>query len=118
MKTCLFSASSALLILLTACSGGGSTPETTLGSAALSGLVVEVDGQTLDRSGVSVRVVETGDTAVTGADGRFAFPDLPPGTATLQATSVSGSTCGAFSSTRTTSDDAAPPSIDGPWNVK
>jgi hypothetical protein len=74
----------ALLIpLLVACGGSPA-----LGSAALSGLVYEVDGQTVDRSGVEVRVAETGQTAVTGADGSFMIDGLPAGIVTLQFSST------------------------------
>jgi len=68
--------------LLVACgSGGAAAPN--LESASLIGTVVELDGQTLDRSGVEVTLIETGATAVTGTDGRFSFPEIPTGTATL-----------------------------------
>ena len=69
------------LLTVAACGGGSDSP--TLGSAALQGVVYELDGQTLDRSGVRVSVVETGATAVTGADGRFSFSSLPVGVITL-----------------------------------
>ena len=43
-----------------------------------------LDGQTVDRSGVRVEVVETGRSLVTGVDGRFSFPGVPAGDFTLQ----------------------------------
>jgi len=67
--------------LLAACSGGGAQPA--LQSAALSGTVIELDGQTEDRSGVAVTVLESGETAVTGPDGSFRFDRVPTGTVTL-----------------------------------
>ncbi|MDH3591356.1 MAG: hypothetical protein OER88_05730, partial [Planctomycetota bacterium] len=59
-----------MTMLLAACGGGGPSAPA-LEFAALEGLVYEVDGQTADRSGVMVEVLETGQTAVTAADGRF-----------------------------------------------
>jgi len=73
----------ALLIVAAACSGGTGGAAPALETAALQGLVYEVDGQTVDRAGVSVTVLETGDRVTTGPDGRFAFPDLPAGSITL-----------------------------------
>jgi len=68
--------------VLVACgSGGGAAPN--LQSASLAGTVIELEGQTVDRSGVEVTLLETGETAVTGADGRFSFAEIPAGTATL-----------------------------------
>jgi hypothetical protein len=67
---------------LAACGGGGGGTTTTQ-SAALQGLVYEVDGQTVDRAGVNVRVLETGQTATTGADGRFFFNRVPADAFTL-----------------------------------
>jgi hypothetical protein len=46
--------------------------------------VTELDGQTLNRDGVDITVVETGDHIMTRADGSFAFPNLEPGWYTLQ----------------------------------
>jgi hypothetical protein len=54
-----------------------------MGTAALQGTVYELDGQTLDRSGVSVTVLETGATYLTDPDGEFRFDELAPGTYTL-----------------------------------
>ena len=71
------------LFLLAAC-GGGSPTGATLQTAALEGLVYEVDGQTVERSGMIVTVLETGEFAVTGPDGRFSFRDLPAGSITLE----------------------------------
>ncbi|MGH7162576.1 MAG: hypothetical protein ACREID_03755 [Planctomycetota bacterium] len=70
-----------LVLALSAC-GGGDSPA--LRSVALDGLVYQVDGQTVDRSGVMVRVVETGDSMVTGPQGLFFFPDVRAGSVTLQ----------------------------------
>jgi hypothetical protein len=46
--------------------------------------VTELDGQTLNRDGVDITVVETGDHIMTRADGSFSFPNLEPGWYTLQ----------------------------------
>ncbi len=73
-----------LLALSLAACGGGGTSTPALQTAALQGLVYEVDGQTADRSGVIVEVLETGQAAVTTIDGRFAFPDVPAGAITLR----------------------------------
>jgi hypothetical protein len=67
---------------MVACGGGGGG-SAALEAAALQGVVFEVDGQTADRSGVEVRVLETGQLATTGADGRFYFSRVPTGTVTL-----------------------------------
>lgn len=61
---------------------GGGTASVTL-SAALQGVIYEVDGQTTDRSGVEVMLLETGDRATTDADGNFVFEDLAGGMYTL-----------------------------------
>jgi hypothetical protein len=74
----------AALPLLIACGGGSSDPNPALQTAALTGAVIELDGQTVDRSGVRVEVVETGQSLVTGADGRFSFTGVPAGDFTLQ----------------------------------
>ena len=80
--------------MLVACGGGSTAPAVT--SAALQGHVFEIDGQTVDRSGVTVSIVETGQTMTTGADGSFDFPTLPVGVITLDfdsgAPRVAGST--------------------------
>jgi len=68
-------------VLAAGCGGGGSAPATS--GAALVGTIYEIDGQTLDRSGVRVAVPETGDHVMTPRDGDFEFRDLPPGTITL-----------------------------------
>lgn len=71
-----------LALALAACGGGGGGGTATQ-TAALQGMVYEVDGQTLDRSGVTVRVLETGQSATTGADGRFFFTRVPADAFTL-----------------------------------
>ena len=48
-------------------------------SAALEGVIYELDGQTIDRSGISVTVLETGESVLTGADGTFEFAVVPAG---------------------------------------
>jgi len=68
--------------VLVACGGGGEAAPS-LQSASLAGTVIELEGQTVDRSGVEVTLLETGEMAVTGADGRFSFTEVPPGSATL-----------------------------------
>lgn len=69
------------LTLLAACGGGGGG---SLQSAALSGHVYQLNGQTQNRAGVEVTVVETGETAVTGVDGSFQFGSIPAGVVTLR----------------------------------
>jgi hypothetical protein len=71
-----------LVLALAACSGGGAAAPA-LESAALEGMIYELDGQTLDRSGVSVTVVETGERVLTSTDGMFEFASVPPGDITL-----------------------------------
>ena len=73
---------SLLASALAACGGGGAGTTATQ-SAALQGVVYEVDGQTVDRAGVQVRVLETGQVATTGADGRFFFSRVPADAFTL-----------------------------------
>jgi hypothetical protein len=68
-----------LALLLPAC--GGASPA--LETAALQGTVYELDGQRLDRSGVSVTLIETGATYMTDTNGDFRFNDLAPGVYTL-----------------------------------
>lgn len=70
------------VLLLAACGGGGSG--TSLQTAALSGTVYELNGQSQNLAGVQVTVLETGATDVTGADGRFNVGDVPPGMVTLR----------------------------------
>jgi hypothetical protein len=65
---------------LGACDGGSAA--VTL-SGALQGVIYEVDGQTTDRSGVEVMLLETGDRTTTDADGNFVFEDLAEGLYTL-----------------------------------
>jgi len=75
--------SSALLTLPLAACGGAGDPIGAVSSAQLQGSIVELDGQTLQRDGVDIRIVETGDHIMTSGDGSFAFPDLEPGWYTL-----------------------------------
>jgi len=73
------------------CGSGGTemgTPR--LASAALDGMIVEIDGDTTDRSGIAVRIAETGDRAVTGPDGRFSFATVPASGATLEFSTATG----------------------------
>jgi hypothetical protein len=65
---------------LGACGGGSASVSL---SAALQGVIYEVDGQTTDRSGVELILLETGDRAVTDVDGNFAFEGLADGLYTL-----------------------------------
>ena len=81
MRLTILSAVAALL--LPACLGGGSSGATAVQTAAMEGTVYEVDGQTVNRAGVTVRVLETGATATTGVDGAFTFNGLEPGSYTL-----------------------------------
>lgn len=74
------------LALFAACGSGGAINP---GSAALEGTVQSVDGNTGDRSNVPVTVMETGETFVTGTNGRFAFDSVPTGTVTLAVASDS-----------------------------
>ncbi|MCZ6786596.1 MAG: hypothetical protein O7E54_05470 [Planctomycetota bacterium] len=71
------------LILLSGCTAdtGGSGSES--GTAALRGVVFQVDGQTQDRSGVQIRLIETGASVTTDRDGRFSFASVPAGRITL-----------------------------------
>lgn len=71
----------ALAALLLAACGGGSSGEQL---ASLSGEVVEIDGQSAQVAGVVLMLAETGETAVTDADGAFAFPEAPTGTLILE----------------------------------
>jgi len=71
-----------LLALVAACGGGGGAP--VLQTAALRGVVYELDGQTVDRSGVVVTVLGSGQSRVTGPDGRFSFQGLAAGGVTLR----------------------------------
>lgn len=72
------------IALVAAC--GGSTPsaDPVLQTAALEGYVYEVDGQTVDRAGIDVRVLETGQLTTTDAQGRFAFAGVPASGVTLE----------------------------------
>lgn len=70
------------LLLLAAC--GGSGDGTSTQTATLSGVVYEVDGQTVDRSGVNVSLLQTGQTLTTGPTGTFAFSGLPAGAISMQ----------------------------------
>ena len=76
------------LSLLAAAACGGVTdtaaPTPSPASASLTGMVVEVDDQTEDRSGVEVTVLETCETVTTEPDGRFSFRGLPAGSVTLE----------------------------------
>jgi hypothetical protein len=66
--------------VLGACDGGSAAVSL---SAELQGVIYEVDGQTRDRAGVELILLETGDRATTDADGNFAFEDLADGMYTL-----------------------------------
>ncbi len=70
-----------LLFAAVSCGSGGTG--TTLTAAALTGTVYQLDGQTGDRSGVTVTVRETGERLVTRTDGTFRFPRIPTGAVTL-----------------------------------
>jgi hypothetical protein len=70
------------LLLIAAC--GGSGDDTSTRTAALRGVVYEVDGQTVDRSGVNVTLLQTGRTLTTGPTGTFEFAGIPAGEISLQ----------------------------------
>jgi hypothetical protein len=72
------------IALAAACGGSAPSADPVLQSAALQGYVYEVDGQTVDRAGIDVRVLETGEIATTDAEGRFAFAGVPAGGVTLE----------------------------------
>ncbi|MHC4222746.1 MAG: peptidase associated/transthyretin-like domain-containing protein [Planctomycetota bacterium] len=74
------------LALAVACGGGadGLSGDTSLQTAALEGYVFEVDGQTVDREGVVVRIIETGAVTTTDAEGRFSFERVPADGVTLK----------------------------------
>jgi len=72
------------IALAAACGGSAPSAEPALQTAALEGYVYEVDGQTVDRAGIDVRVLETGEIATTDAEGRFAFAGVPAGDVTLE----------------------------------
>jgi len=76
-----FCALGSLLFAAVSCGSGGAAP--TLTSAALTGTVYQLDGQTANRSGVTVTIRQTGARFVTGADGSFRFPTIPTGAVTL-----------------------------------
>lgn len=61
---------------------GGATGPSVQG-AAVQGVVYELDGQSLDLSGVDVTLMETGESATTDGLGGFRFDGLAPGTYTL-----------------------------------
>jgi hypothetical protein len=74
----------ALLALVACGDGSGLTTNTAAQSVAeLHGAILEVDGQTIDRNGIDVLIVESGDYVQTGQNGSFEFPDLAPGWYTL-----------------------------------
>ena len=77
MKKTLLGAT--LALLLSAC-----TEQAAIQVAALQGTVYEVGGQSLDLAGVEVTLVETGELALTDAQGGFDFERLAPGTYTLE----------------------------------
>ena len=80
LRTILTVAISALV----ACGGAGTTAVPTAQSQAqLQGSILEVDGQTIDRDGIEMEIVETGDRIRSGADGTLRFPDLDTGRYTL-----------------------------------
>lgn len=80
LRTLLTVAASALV----ACGGAGTTAVPVAQSAAqVQGAILEVDGQTLDRDGIDVQIVETGDMVRSDATGAFQFPDLDSGRYTL-----------------------------------
>jgi len=73
------------LALAVACGGSadGLSGDPSLQTAALEGYVFEVDGQTADREGVVVRIIETGAVTTTDAEGRFSFDRVPADGVTL-----------------------------------
>jgi hypothetical protein len=72
------------IALVAACGGAAPSADPVLQTAALEGYVYEVDGQTVDRSGIDVAVLETGEVVTTDAEGRFAFAAVPATGATLE----------------------------------
>jgi len=72
------------IALAAACGGSAPSADPGLQTAALQGYVYEVDGQTVDRAGIDVSVLETGAVATTDAEGRFAFAAVPADGVTLE----------------------------------
>jgi hypothetical protein len=66
-------------LMLAACGGSTGSAPAVFETAALEGVVVEVDGQTTSLGGIEVRVVETGATVFTAVDGSFTIAGLEPG---------------------------------------
>ena len=82
MKT--VSTASLLALFLTACSSGNSEGET----SELQGMVYEVDGQSVDLTGIEIRLVESGRSAMTELDGSFSISGLRTGIYTLDFTNT------------------------------
>lgn len=73
-------------LCLIGCGGGGGTDqggESAGVFAAMQGVILDVDGETAQAGGVPLVVVETGEQAVSNADGSFDFNNLPDGDFTL-----------------------------------
>jgi len=68
------------LFLFAACGGGGTEVRT----AALRGVVYELNDQTQDRSGVRVTMLETGRTVTTGPVGTFSFDGVLGGALSMR----------------------------------
>src|SRR5262245_31615312 len=70
---------------LAACGGGGGgSGGGSVGTAALRGTVVSVDGSTQSLGGIFLRDPRTGQTVTTGSNGSFNFGTVPAGTITLR----------------------------------
>ncbi len=79
-----------LCLVLAACGGGvgdggipGDTSTNALSAPVIEGVVLDVDGESDLSANVPLQIVETGEVAVTNAEGAFEFYDVPEGDVTI-----------------------------------
>ena len=73
-------------LCLVGCGGGGEAPagdSEGVSTATMEGVILDVDGESAQSGGVPLIIAETGEQAVSAADGTFAFENLPEGDFTL-----------------------------------
>ena len=74
-----------LALSLSACGGGGADAAAFDSGpvSKLDGTILDIDGDSDQRAGVSLTLVETGEVVTSNADGAFTFTALPEGDVTL-----------------------------------